>query len=148
MWASRSRPISPTPGSTRASGWGEPHDWGDEDERCRSLPPPERGRACPGLDPGSASEARRVGIACSTGPLQDPSRLRRYDPPLSGEGDRPMLIRPFLGVPKARLIATLRAADIGFVDDPTNRDPRFARPRLRRSMAMLATEGLDAKRLA
>jgi len=59
-----------------------------------------------------------------------------------------MLIRPFLGVPKARLIATLRAAGICFVDDPTNHDPRFARPRLRRSMAALATEGLDAKRLA
>jgi len=27
-----------------------------------ASPPPERGRACPGLDPGSASEASRVGV--------------------------------------------------------------------------------------
>jgi very-short-patch-repair endonuclease len=28
----------------------------------RGQPPPERGRACPGLDPGSAREASRVGV--------------------------------------------------------------------------------------
>jgi tRNA(Ile)-lysidine synthase len=37
---------------------------------------------------------------------------------------------------------------ISFVDDPTNRDPRFTRPRLRELMPALAAEGLDARRLA
>ena len=36
-----------------------------------------------------------------------------------------------LDVPKARLIATLKAARIAYAEDPTNRDPRFTRPRLR-----------------
>ena len=59
-----------------------------------------------------------------------------------------MLVRPLLELPKARLIATLAAMGITFVDDPTNRDPRFTRPRLRMLMPTLADEGLDARRLA
>jgi len=63
--------------------------------------------------------------------------------------DEPLqLLRPFLAIPKSRLIATLRRAKIPFADDPTNRDPRFARPRLRELMPALAAEGLDARRLA
>jgi tRNA(Ile)-lysidine synthase len=58
------------------------------------------------------------------------------------------LLRPLLGVPKARLVATLEAERIPFVDDPSNRDPRFARPRWRRLMPELAAEGLDAQGLA
>ena len=59
-----------------------------------------------------------------------------------------MLIRPLLDVPKARLIATLEAAHVPFADDPTNRDPRFTRARLRGLMPRLTEEGLDAPRLA
>jgi len=59
-----------------------------------------------------------------------------------------LLVRPLLGMPKARLLATLRAAGIGFADDPTNRDPRFTRPRLRTLVAGLEREGLGAARLA
>jgi len=58
------------------------------------------------------------------------------------------LVRPLLDIPKARLVATLRAADISFADDPSNRDPRFTRARLRTMMGALAEEGLDAVRLA
>ena len=58
------------------------------------------------------------------------------------------LIRPFLAVPKSRLIATLKAAKIAFAEDPSNRDPRFTRARLRGVMPVLAAEGLDASRLA
>ena len=57
------------------------------------------------------------------------------------------LVRPLLEVPKMRLIATLKAAAIGFADDPTNRDAAFTRPRLRGLMPRLAEEGLDAARL-
>jgi tRNA(Ile)-lysidine synthase len=59
-----------------------------------------------------------------------------------------VLVRPLLDIPKARLIATLAAMGMSFVDDPTNRDPRFTRPRLRELMPALAAEGLDARRLA
>jgi tRNA(Ile)-lysidine synthase len=59
-----------------------------------------------------------------------------------------VLVRPLLDLPKARLITTLAAMGISFVDDPTNRDPRFTRPRLRELMPALAAEGLDARRLA
>jgi tRNA(Ile)-lysidine synthase len=58
------------------------------------------------------------------------------------------LFRPLLDVPKSRLIATLEAAKIRYADDPSNRDPRFARPRLRKLMHLLAAEGLTATRLA
>jgi tRNA(Ile)-lysidine synthase len=58
------------------------------------------------------------------------------------------LIRPFLDVPKSRLVATLRAAEIPCADDPSNRDPRFTRARLRGLMPELAREGLDAGRFA
>ncbi|MGH6726511.1 MAG: tRNA lysidine(34) synthetase TilS [Pseudolabrys sp.] len=58
------------------------------------------------------------------------------------------LVRPLLHIPKARLIATLRAAKIPFADDPSNRDPRFTRVRMRGLMSELAREGLDARRLA
>jgi tRNA(Ile)-lysidine synthase len=64
------------------------------------------------------------------------------------EGARLGLFRPLLGVPKARLIATLKAANIPYAEDPSNRDPRFARPRLRELMPQLAAEGLTAGRLA
>lgn len=67
--------------------------------------------------------------------------------PLPGEASL-KLVRPLLEVPKARLIATLRTAQIGFADDPSNRDPRFTRARLRGLMPALAAEGLDAPRLA
>ncbi len=58
------------------------------------------------------------------------------------------LVRPLLEIPKARLIATLRAGKIPFADDPTNRDPKFTRARLRGLMPQLAREGLDAARLS
>src|SRR5262249_29907324 len=41
------------------------------------------------------------------------------------------LLRPLLAVPRARLIATLAARGQAWIDDPSNRDPRFLRARLR-----------------
>ncbi len=58
------------------------------------------------------------------------------------------LVRPLLDIPKARLIATLRAANVPDLQDPSNHDPRFTRARLRKLMPVLASEGLDALRLA
>lgn len=58
-----------------------------------------------------------------------------------------VLARPFLGVPKARLVATCAVAGQSFLDDPSNADERFARARLRRIMPLLAEEGFDADAL-
>ena len=59
-----------------------------------------------------------------------------------------VLVRPFLDVPKSRLVATLNKAKIAFADDPTNRDTTFTRPRLRALLPLLAAEGGDARGLA
>jgi tRNA(Ile)-lysidine synthase len=81
-------------------------------------------------------------------------RATRVDLPHKGGGEEKgsegqiKLVRPLLEIPKARLVATLRAAKIPFADDPSNRDPRFTRARLRGLMGELAREGLDARRLA
>jgi tRNA(Ile)-lysidine synthase len=58
------------------------------------------------------------------------------------------LARPFLDVPKSRLIATLRKAKLAFADDPTNSDVSFTRPRIRAVLPVLAAEGGDARTLA
>ena len=67
--------------------------------------------------------------------------------PVAGQGEI-AIVRPLLDLPKARLIATLKAAKIPYAEDPSNRDPRFTRARLRGLMAELAAEGLSAPRLA
>ncbi len=59
-----------------------------------------------------------------------------------------VLARPLLDIPKARLIATLKAAKISYAEDASNTDPKYTRARLRPLMATLVGEGLDARRLA
>ena len=79
------------------------------------------------------------------GPMQPKTQPKTRGDKTRGEL---LLVRPFLGIAKARLIATVQAADIPYVEDASNRDPRFARSRLRELMPALAREGLDAGRLA
>ncbi len=57
------------------------------------------------------------------------------------------LLRPLLDIPKARLRATLAAADAPHVEDPSNDNPSFARVRFRKAAPMLAAEGLTTRRL-
>jgi len=59
-----------------------------------------------------------------------------------------VLLRPLLELSKARLIATLAKAGLSFADDPSNRDPRFLRARLRELAPGLEREGIDAAKLA
>jgi tRNA(Ile)-lysidine synthase len=59
-----------------------------------------------------------------------------------------LIVRPFLNVSKSQLIATLEKAKIGYADDPTNRDMRFTRPRIRSLIEELGAEGGDARNLA
>ncbi|BCJ89895.1 tRNA(Ile)-lysidine synthase [Terrihabitans soli] len=57
-------------------------------------------------------------------------------------------VRPFLDVPKARLVASLKERGIAWIEDETNTDETFARPRLRGARAVLEGEGLTAERLS
>ncbi len=67
---------------------------------------------------------------------------------LRRDGDGVAFLRPFLAVPRARLIATLRAAGEDWIEDPSNEDCAYARVRMRRLMPALADEGMTAHRLA
>ncbi len=69
-------------------------------------------------------------------------------PGMTEKDASPYLVRPLLDLPKVRLIATLQAANIPYADDPSNRDPRFTRARLRGLIGALAAEGLTPARLA
>ena len=55
------------------------------------------------------------------------------------------LLRPLLDVPKAKLVALCAANNIPFINDPSNLDEHYARPRLRRA---LEDEGANPARLA
>jgi tRNA(Ile)-lysidine synthase len=63
------------------------------------------------------------------------------------------LLRPLLGVPHDRLVATLTAAGQAWVEDPSNRNPRFARTALRpftggAAAALTAARGYACTRVA
>ncbi len=50
--------------------------------------------------------------------------------------------RPFLGTSRARLTASLAAAGVSCIDDPSNRDTRFERVRMREALILLQGLGL------
>jgi tRNA(Ile)-lysidine synthase len=58
------------------------------------------------------------------------------------------LARPFLDLPKARLVATLKKLRIPFATDPTNKDTKYLRARLRKLAPLLAKEGITSANLA
>ncbi|UYW26236.1 tRNA lysidine(34) synthetase TilS [Methylorubrum extorquens] len=58
------------------------------------------------------------------------------------------LVRPFLNLSKADLVAYCEMHRLPFLRDPSNTDERFTRARLRRLLPLLAEEGLNAARLA
>jgi tRNA(Ile)-lysidine synthase len=53
-------------------------------------------------------------------------------------GKNLLLVRPLLDLPKSRLVATLKKARIPFANDPTNRDDKYLRARLRKLAPVLA----------
>lgn len=58
------------------------------------------------------------------------------------------LVRPLLGVGKDQILKYCERHAIPFVNDPSNRNTDYARPRLRAMMPALAEEGLTEDRLA
>ena len=58
------------------------------------------------------------------------------------------LLRPLLGVPRRSLRATLEKNAQPWIEDPSNRDRRFARTRVRSGLAFLSEAGLGAARVA
>lgn len=58
------------------------------------------------------------------------------------------LLRPFLDMPKERLVATLKSLGAGWLEDPSNDDTRFERVRLRALLGELAGHGITANALA
>ena len=58
------------------------------------------------------------------------------------------VVRPLLGIRRGRLVATLAAAGIPFADDPSNRDPRFERVRVREVLAGLEELGVTTESLS
>lgn len=74
--------------------------------------------------------------------------MRRFAPVPGPVSKAASLVRPLLGVTKARLIATLKAAQVPYADDPSNRNADFTRVRLRATMPALSREGLTPERLA
>ena len=57
-------------------------------------------------------------------------------------------LRPLLNVQRDELRTVLRAHEIGWAEDPTNTDTRFARTRIRDIVSALARLGIGADRLA
>ena len=57
------------------------------------------------------------------------------------------LIRPFLAIPKADLMAYATAAGVPIAADPSNENSNYARPRLRAARAVLEAEGLTTETL-
>jgi tRNA(Ile)-lysidine synthase len=58
------------------------------------------------------------------------------------------VVRPLLGIGRARLRASLEAWGEGWSEDPMNADPRFARVRIRKAWRLLGELGLTPERLA
>lgn len=66
--------------------------------------------------------------------------------PLATRREGVRILRPLLPFPRARILAFLRERGIPWVEDPSNRDPRFCRARLR--LSGLDREALVARALA
>jgi tRNA(Ile)-lysidine synthase len=58
------------------------------------------------------------------------------------------LLRPLLGVTRARLEASLQARGEDWIEDPSNRDSRYERVRIREAMRAVRTLGLTPEHLA
>ncbi|MDX2258028.1 MAG: tRNA lysidine(34) synthetase TilS [Hyphomicrobiaceae bacterium] len=60
-------------------------------------------------------------------------------------GVRALLMRPLLGVPRERLVATLSARGLMWIEDPSNTDRRFERVRVREALGALREAGVGVE---
>ena len=58
------------------------------------------------------------------------------------------LVRPLLGLPGARLVATLKSRGIAWIEDPSNVQDRFERVRVRKARGALEQLGLTNEKIA
>ncbi len=58
------------------------------------------------------------------------------------------LMRPFLGIPGARLVATLKSSGLDWIEDPSNEQDQFERVRVRKARSELERLGLTNERIA
>lgn len=56
------------------------------------------------------------------------------------------ILRPFLELPRVRVTATVRSRGQDWIEDPSNRDTRFARARMRMGRSTMPSNGLDEDR--
>jgi len=68
--------------------------------------------------------------------------------PAVGQWDGTVLLRPLLDVKRETLRDHLRQIGQGWIEDPSNRDPRFERVRVRQHLAELAPLGITTDRLS
>lgn len=68
--------------------------------------------------------------------------------PLASDRDGVRLIRPLLGVSRARIEATVAARSLETISDPSNLDRRYARVRMRDRLALLEAHGVSAEAIA
>lgn len=68
--------------------------------------------------------------------------------PLRVRPDGLVLVRPLLGIDRARLAAALQQRGQEWIDDPSNQNPAFARVRVRQALALLGPDAEAARHLA
>lgn len=68
--------------------------------------------------------------------------------PVSTQESGLRVIRPLLDIGKSELESFCRERGVVWIEDPSNRDPRYLRPRLRAAREVLEREGLSSERLA
>lgn len=75
-------------------------------------------------------------------------RLAGIHPRIGRPGEGPVIVRPLLDLPRARLRATAVQHAMPFIDDPSNDDARFERVRARASLAANSSRIVDLASLA
>ncbi len=76
------------------------------------------------------------------------SAMQRMAQISTGIGTQLALHRPLLDLPKSRLVATLKAADLDWREDPSNERDDFERVRVRKALASLAELGITSDAIA
>lgn len=68
--------------------------------------------------------------------------------PVQDYGEDIIILRPLLSVEKNVLISLCQDCNLEYIEDPSNDSEEYSRVRLRKSQAVLETEGLSSKRLS